>query len=43
MLLDPTGTINVTLPPGWAFDPISSSLTALIFTDWTSPGGRPWR
>jgi hypothetical protein len=40
MFLDPTGTISVTLPPGWAFDPISSSLTALVFTDWTLPEER---
>jgi CHAT domain-containing protein len=40
MFLDPTGTINVALPPGWAFDPISSSLTDLVFTDWALPEER---
>jgi CHAT domain-containing protein len=37
MFLDPTGTISVSLPPGWAFDPLSSSLSELIFVNWLQP------
>lgn len=37
MFLDPTATISISLPPGWAFDPLSSSLFNLAFLDWTGP------
>lgn len=40
MFLDPTGTLSVSLPAGWAFDPISSSLSDLVFLDWTAPRDR---
>jgi CHAT domain-containing protein/tetratricopeptide (TPR) repeat protein len=40
MFLDPTSTASLSLPPGWAFDPISSSLTDLVFADWNSPSDR---
>ncbi len=31
---DPLGTISVELPPGWGYDPASSSLTCLVFGRW---------
>ena len=40
MFLDPTGTLSVSLPPGWAFDPVSSSLSDLVFLDWQAPADR---
>ena len=40
MFLDSTGTISVSFPPGWAFDALSSSLTSLVFLDWTAPNER---
>jgi hypothetical protein len=40
MFVDPLGTVSVSLPPSWAFDPRISSLTRLAFADWTSPSTR---
>jgi CHAT domain-containing protein/tetratricopeptide (TPR) repeat protein len=40
MFVDPTGTVSVSFPPSWAYDPRSSSLTHLAFVDWTSPATR---
>jgi len=40
MFVDPLGTVSVSLPPSWAFNPLSSSLTRLAFIDWTSPDSR---
>lgn len=40
MFIDPTGTLSVSLPPGWAFDPASSSLSDLVFLDWAAPKER---
>lgn len=37
MLYDPTGTISVNLPAGWASDPMSSTLTSFVFSDWRAP------
>jgi len=40
MFVDPTGTVSVALPPGWAFDMFSSSLNGLVFLDWQAPSER---
>jgi CHAT domain-containing protein len=40
MYRDPTGTVSVSLPPGWAFDPLSSTLTDLAFLKWERPDER---
>lgn len=37
MFLDTTGTVSISLPPAWAFDPRFSSLTKLCFRDWREP------
>lgn len=40
MFLDSIGTISISLPPGWAFDALSSSLLNLVFLDWTAANER---
>jgi CHAT domain-containing protein len=35
--VDPLQTVEVTLPAGWAYDPLSSSLTGLVFARWDRP------
>jgi len=40
MFYDPTGTISVDLPACWVSDPMSSTLTSIIFLDWRSPNTR---
>jgi hypothetical protein len=37
MFDDPLGTLSLQLPPAWAYDPRTSSLTKLVFQDWTAP------
>lgn len=34
---DPSGTVDLRLPEGWALDLASSTLLDLVFTAWTSP------
>jgi hypothetical protein len=34
---DPIQTLNVELPAGWAYNPLSSSLTDLFFSRWDKP------
>lgn len=40
MFPDPTGTVSVSLPAGWALDPLSSSLSDIVFCDWQAPTAR---
>ena len=37
MFVDPLRIFDVSLPPNWAYDPRTSSLTRLVFFDWEAP------